>query len=45
MIDLDMDAELDRPSNPLDLFERLAALNEVQAAVVASLVPPERHTR
>jgi hypothetical protein len=28
MIDLDMDAELDRPSNPLDLFERLAALND-----------------
>ena len=28
MMDLDMDAELDRPSNPLDLFERLAALND-----------------
>jgi hypothetical protein len=28
MIDLDMDAELDRPSNPLDLIERLAALND-----------------
>jgi hypothetical protein len=28
MIELDMDAELDRPSNPLDLFERLAALND-----------------
>ena len=28
MIDLDLDAELDRPSNPLDLFERLAALND-----------------
>ncbi len=29
----------------IDPGERLAALNEVQAAVVASLVPPERHTR
>ena len=27
MMDLDMDADLDRPSNPLDLFERLASLN------------------
>jgi hypothetical protein len=27
MMDLDLDAELDRPSNPLDLIERLAALN------------------
>ena len=26
-MDLDMDADLDRPSNPLDLFERLASLN------------------
>ena len=28
MIDLDMDADQDRPSNPLDLFERLASLND-----------------
>ncbi|CAM5764993.1 YbjN domain-containing protein [Bosea minatitlanensis] len=28
MMDLDMDADFDRPSNPLDLFERLAALND-----------------
>ncbi len=27
MMDLDMDADFDRPSNPLDLFERLASLN------------------
>ena len=27
MMDLDLDAEHDRPSNPLDLIERLAALN------------------
>ncbi|MBN9446478.1 MAG: YbjN domain-containing protein, partial [Bosea sp.] len=27
MMDLDLDAESDRPSNPLDLIERLAALN------------------
>ena len=27
MMDLDLDGELDRPSNPLDLIERLAALN------------------
>jgi len=26
-MDLDMDADFDRPSNPLDLFERLASLN------------------
>ncbi|WP_353185679.1 type III secretion system chaperone family protein [Bosea sp. (in: a-proteobacteria)] len=28
MMDLDMDADFDRPSNPLDLFERLASLND-----------------
>jgi hypothetical protein len=28
MMDLDMDADQDRPSNPLDLFERLASLND-----------------
>jgi hypothetical protein len=28
MMDLELDAELERPSNPLDLIERLAALNE-----------------
>jgi hypothetical protein len=28
MIDLDLDAELDRPGNPLDLVERLAVLND-----------------
>jgi len=28
MMDLDMDADPDRPSNPLDLFERLASLND-----------------
>ena len=27
MMDLELDGELDRPSNPLDLIERLAALN------------------
>lgn len=27
-MDLDMDADQDRPSNPLDLFERLASLND-----------------
>ncbi len=27
-MDLDMDADPDRPSNPLDLFERLASLND-----------------
>lgn len=28
MIDLDLDADQDRPANPLDLIERLAALND-----------------
>lgn len=28
MIDLDLDAELDRPGNPLDIVERLAVLND-----------------
>lgn len=28
MMDLDLDAGLDRPNNPLDLIERLAVLNE-----------------
>jgi hypothetical protein len=28
MMDLDLDAETERPSNPLDLIERLAALND-----------------
>jgi hypothetical protein len=28
MMDLDLDADLDRPANPLDLFERLASLND-----------------
>lgn len=28
MMDLDLDADLERPGNPLDLFERLAAFND-----------------